>query len=101
MCIKSIKALFLLAIVLLPLVLISASSLQTEYDIELLESLSEEENDEKDCELDGLSDFSFNLSWDISGISEEDVIATVYKKHSDFLVYNLAFKVSTPPPELS
>ena len=87
-------------IVMLPLVLVSVNTFNAELDIELIESLAQEENDEKDGEGEYMNYFfiPFSISESISEAGERQ-LKKFKSKTSLKLQANLAFKVPTPPPE--
>lgn len=90
---------FVLAfIVLLPLLMLSVNTFNAELDIELIESLTEEENDEKDAEY---INYLYTLSDSVDTSSEiEEAQNTRLKRNSSHKLHrDLAFKVPTPPPE--
>lgn len=90
---------FVLAfIVLLPMLMLSVNTFNAELDVELIESLTEEENDEKDSEY---SNYLFILSnnSDLPAEIEEDQKGKRKNNSSLKLHGDLAFKVPTPPPE--
>lgn len=90
---------FLLAlIVLLPLLMVSVNTWDAELDVELLESLTEEENDEKDGE-DGHYLFTLVVTSEPTNVLEENQQKMRGRKSSPYLHGDLAYKVPTPPPE--
>ncbi len=90
---------FILAlIILLPLLIVSVNTLDAEMEIELLESLTEEENDEKDGE-DGHYLYLMTVTSEFNDILEESCKSMLERASSEYLHGDLAYKVPTPPPE--
>ena len=90
---------FLLAlIVLLPLLMLSVNTWDAEFDVELLESLTEEENDEKDGE-DGHYMYTLTVTSEPGKVIEENRQRMLENTSSEYLHGDLAYKVPTPPPE--
>ena len=90
---------FLLAlIVMLPLLMLSVNTWNAELDVELLESLTEEENDEKDGE-DGHYLYTLTITSESGKVIEEKTQRMLENTSSAYLHGELAYKVPTPPPE--
>lgn len=92
-------AFFLAVIVVLPLLLVSVNSWVTELDIDLVESLTEEENDERDGE-DGDVFFAVNLPLDVALLKLEEDKQRLHRTSLIADQGDLEYKVHTPPPEL-
>ena len=87
-------------IVMLPLVLVSVNTFNAELDIELIESLAQEENDEKDGEGEYMNYFFIPLCISESASEAGERQLKKFKSKTSLkLQANLAFKVPTPPPE--
>jgi hypothetical protein len=90
---------FLLAlIVLMPLLMLSVNTWDTEFNAEFLESLTEEENDEKDGE-DSHYLYTLTVTSEPRKIIEENRQRMLENTSSAYLHGELAYKVPTPPPE--
>lgn len=90
---------FLLAlIVMLPLLMLSVNTWDAELDVELLESLTEEENDEKDGE-DGHYLYTLTITSESGKVIEENTQRMLENTSSAYLHGELEYKVPTPPPE--
>lgn len=94
------RASLLLLVVVLPLILVSFNAMESELDVELLESLTEEENDEKDGE-DTIDFFAIHFSVDVTVENTQEEEICLGKKALFIAQDKLSFKVPTPPPELS
>ncbi|MFZ9028573.1 MAG: hypothetical protein ACO2Z9_06125 [Crocinitomicaceae bacterium] len=93
-----ITAFLLTLIVLVPLLMLSVNTWDAELDVELLESLAEEENDEKDGE-DGHYLYTLALTSEPGKVIEENRQRLLENTSSQHLYGDLAYKVHTPPPE--
>lgn len=95
-----ITAFFLAVVTVLPLLLVSVNSWATELDVELIESLTEEENDERDSEnVDFVLSAHFTL--DLVIVEIENMRTHLNKTSFTLDQSDWAYKVPTPPPELS
>ena len=86
-------------VIILPFLVVSINAFNAELDVELIESLTEEENDQKDSE-DGNYLFTLRTGSDQDKQPEEDQCSLLNGIFSHNLLGDLAFKVPTPPPEV-